>query len=139
MWKRLDPDKDGVFILDDEHYEIYLKEIANQADKQEDSQTITEAFIETLNEVFKTDPSAIRTLINSNTQCNRQLAESPHIPVDRDVNLQGEHYRLSTLDLINGLLRSIGQEEILIDWKDDKEGPNIFLGFKTNAQSNQTN
>lgn len=70
-----------------------------------------------LNMALHADPGAVYALLSNLVPCNRQLADDPHIPVRRVEVLEGEHFELGALSLINGVLLANGLPMVEAKWE----------------------
>jgi len=87
--------------------------------------------VNTMNNAFKNDPAAIRALMCNRVPCNGYLADDPVVQVDLDIHIEGEHFTVGALGLINGVLAANGLPLLSMMWDDELVigVPCQFLGF----------
>lgn len=86
--------------------------------------------IDMLNNAFKSDPNAVHALIFNRIPCNRALANDPCVNVDLALVLEQEHFQVSCLGLINGIMRANNMPLIAAKFSEkNKDGRSMFLGF----------
>lgn len=89
-----------------------------------------ETVVDMLNNAFKSDPSAIHTLMVNRVPCNEQLADDPFIVVETPPALDGDHFQVGALGLINGVLGSLGMPRVAMTFSErDSLGKSKILGF----------
>lgn len=85
--------------------------------------------VDALNSAFKADPDAIRALMVNRVPCNRMLADHEFVQVDLDKHLDGEHFNVGAIGLINAVMAAHGLPLVATKWDIREEGPNTFIGF----------
>ncbi len=86
--------------------------------------------VDLLNNAFKSDPSAIHSLMVNRVPCNEQLVDDPFIVVDKPPVLTGEYFQVGALGLINGVLGCLGMPRVALTYGEkDAEGRSKILGF----------
>lgn len=85
--------------------------------------------VEALQMAFTSDPNAIRALVCNRMPCNQMLADDPFVPVDKDLNLDGDHFCVGALGLVNAVLAANGLPLVATKWEHHEDGPNKFIGF----------
>ncbi len=87
-----------------------------------------QTIVELLEDALKTDPAVISTLFGIRRSCNQSLADHPYIQVAESPTNKGTYY-VGFVGLINGMLGSVGSEELVAIVYDDKDNQNV-IGFK---------
>lgn len=94
---------------------------------------ILDTTIAYLNDLFRRDPAAIKSLLVNTVPAGEALADdSCPVPLTRDPTIQ--HSLLTVLGLINGLMSVLLPGDgrllhILPDWEGDGPGPLTLKGF----------
>jgi hypothetical protein len=94
-----------------------LESLIGECRKEESSNKT----VEILNEAFAKDPNAIHALMANRYPCNRALADDPYIQVDKIPVIDGEHFQVGALGLINGILAANGMPLVASKWSTDKD------------------
>lgn len=92
---------------------------------------------ECLNTAFAADPNAIHALLVNRVPCSQALADHPHVVVDNPPVIEGQHYSVGALGLVNGVLTANGLPRIGAKFEpmpSDQEGRFKIVGF---CDSNQ--
>jgi len=87
---------------------------------------------ECLNTAFAADPNAIHALLVNRVPCNQSLAEHPHVVVDNPPVIDGQHFSVGALGLVNGVLTANGLPRIGAKFEpmpSDQEGRFKIVGF----------
>jgi hypothetical protein len=97
---------------------------------------VTEQFVKTLNEAFKTDPNAIYALQAALFPCNKELADHPTIVVRASAIPGDTNFNVGVVGLINGCLSALGEPLMCTIWdeapdleKDDFRNNMRLTGF----------
>jgi hypothetical protein len=91
---------------------------------------ISEKFVDVLNEAFAIDPKALFALMTNKIPCSRMFIAHPHIEVDK-ANLVEEECLLGPLGLINGVLASMGEPTLALNFGvPDNTGRHPIIGFR---------
>jgi len=93
--------------------------------------------VECLNSAFAADPNAIHALVVNRVPCNQALADHPHVVVDNPPVIEGQHFSVGALGLVNGILTANGLPRIGVKFEpmpSDQEGRFKIVGF---CESNQ--
>jgi hypothetical protein len=92
-----------------------------------------EKVLECLNIAFENDPNAVHALIANRVPCNERLADHPTVEVAAS-NVEGLHFNVGALGLINGVLVALGLPKVAMVW-DHSGSRHQFTGFKEYDQS----
>lgn len=84
---------------------------------------------EALQMAFDRDPDAIRSLMVNRVPCNKLLADDPFVQVDVDQNMNGEHFTVGVIGLVNAALAAHGLPIVAGKWEMNEDAPNKFVGF----------
>ncbi len=93
--------------------------------------------VDCLNTAFQADPNAIHALIVNRVPCNKALADHPDVVVDNPPVIEGEHYSVGALGLVNGILTANGLPRIGAKFEpmpSDHEGRFKIVGFCESTQ-----
>lgn len=93
--------------------------------------------VECLNTAFAADPNAIHALMVNRVPCNQALADHPDVVVDNPPVIEGQHFSVGALGLVNGILTANGLPRIGVKFEpmpSDHEGRFKIVGF---CESNQ--
>ena len=88
--------------------------------------------VECLNSAFAADPNAIHALMVNRVPCNQALADHPHVVVDNPPVIDGHHFSVGALGLVNGVLTANGLPRIGAKFEpmpSDQEGRFKIVGF----------
>ena len=91
-------------------------------------QDLADLLIKRLNEISKTDPTAMEWLLKNRVECNDALADHPTV----QVNSEGDKPMVGMLGILNGLVGAIDDDGPKKGWGfiaakwDDEQG---FTGF----------
>ena len=86
--------------------------------------------LQTLNEAYKADASAIHSLICNRVPCNQALADHPTIQVEINNMTPTETFSVGMLGIINGLVERLTGKRIAAKFSEpDETGRSKFVGF----------
>lgn len=97
--------------------------------------------VECLNSAFAADPNAIHALVVNRVPCNQALADHPHVVVDNPPVIEGQHFSVGALGLVNGILTANGLPRIGVKFEpmpSDQEGRFKIVGFGESNQGRPT-
>ena len=97
--------------------------------------------VECLNSAFAADPNAIHALMVNRVPCNQALADHPHVVVDNPPVIDGHHFSVGALGLVNGVLTANGLPRIGAKFEPmsiDPEGRFKIVGFCDSNQGRPT-
>lgn len=86
--------------------------------------------VDVLNIAFESDPNAIHSLICNRVPCNKFLADDKFVQVAAPPVLEGEHYQVGALGLVNAVLAALNEPLVAVRYSDkDTDGRSKILGF----------
>lgn len=110
--------------------------VENQSPNSVEESSLSKA-VECLNSAFAADPNAIHALMVNRVPCNQALADHPDVVVDNPPVIEGQHFSVGALGLVNGILTANGLPRIGVKFEpmpSDHEGRFKIVGF---CESNQ--
>ena len=94
---------------------------------------VVQKMVDVLNEALKTDPVAVRQVMEFRASCNAALADHPHVVVAENVVVPG--YNVGALGLLNGALDAAGLPKIAAQYEEgDVPLPRRIVGFQIYAK-----
>ena len=94
----------------------------------------TEKVIDCLNDAFRRDPDAIRTLFTTWTFCNKALMKHPTVICGETgyAEHRGERWSVTALGVINGIMSTLDLPPVAAKYDiDEKTGKRTLIGFTT--------
>ncbi len=86
--------------------------------------------IQCLNLAFDADPNAIQSLVANRVPCNQFLADDRFVQVGECQVLNGQHYQVGALGLVNAVLAAEGLPMVASMWGEpDENGRRKLTGF----------